>query len=769
MRTLHDFFQRRTERSGDSGIEAGGGDDEADDDGDEDGVDEIEADERRAGGGDDDDIDESDESDADVDSPLVSPPAAGDDAAAVAPIAAALAAAPPRKRVHWVPLSSAERQRYWESGDPERPRRRRRTQRHARDRAGSFQATRHNELLGRPIEAWRRVYRRSWAAPLSMALENRDQVELRGSSWGGEAARVARQNGVRDVVVDMQFDQVGALLAAACRDGRVQVHDFDEFATRLLMLNGEPDEDPAEAAADGVGSGAAQASDLPPRCADTDVLTLVAPRQVGAGVAWDPTTESHLWTWYHSSNAIHLYDIERCRPDTPTRVYKPSASAASVASELSVGVTAAQFATAGSTAILSTVFAVGSRGGTVFFYDKRSKTVPIYSIEGRYGGVTSMQLSVDGQLLLFSTTGGRQCASPMLMGYDVRAICSNSGVGREGQRRVLGEKQGARGCLLSVGVDASFRAPRPPCAEDIVTYVRDPLTGQQRSRIQQASATEWTYGDRGGIAAAVTSTASKGWAVPATMIALPPCGANELAYQLEDGAVGQLDLAQLCSSYGRSGVDERGGAPLGRTTSAGSTRQPALPFTQPPMPAQRRFQAGFASGGLAQSGARSHAAASVFYHDTHASLASASALSLHDFSAPARRPTGLGERPESEEAAHAVWRARHPLAMISLGNVARPSAIAFHPAGESLVIGGEKNTIFVRQMGEPPSKPSRSEVMAMDARGESGPAAALASDVQASAGNSSLYVRPSAPSAVADPRAAARAARAAAWAQAAAQ
>ena len=521
----------------------------------------------------------------------------------------------------------------------------------------------------------------------------------------------------------------------------------------------------------GVG-GASQASHLPPRCADTDVLTLVAPRQVGAGVAWDPTTESHLWTWYHSSNAIHLYDIERCRADTPTRVYKPSASAASGASELSVGVTAAQFATAGSNAILSTVFAVGSRGGTVFFYDKRSKTVPIYSIEGRYGGVNSMQLSVDGQLLLFSTSGGRQDASPMLMGYDVRAICSNSGVGREGQRRVLGEKQGARGCLLSLVIDSSFRAPRPPRADQHqVVYVVDPITGVKRAKLQAGTATEWTYGDRGGIAATVNAVASRGSAVPATTIALSPCGANELAYQLEDGSVGQLDLAQLCSSYGRSGVDERGRAPLGRTASADSTGQSALPFTQPPMPAQRRFQAGFASGGLAQSGMRRHGAAAVFYHDTHTSLTSASALSLHDFSEPARRPTGFDELPQSEEAAHAVWRARNPLAMISLGDVSRPSAIAFHPAGETLVIGGEKNTIFVRQMGEAPSKPSRREAMATDAssRGESGPAATPASDVQASGMSSSLYVRPSAPPAMADPRAAARAARAAAWTQAAAR
>ena len=50
------------------------------------------------------------------------------------------------------------------------------------------------------------------------------------------------------------------------------------------------------------------------------------------------------------------------------------------------------------------------------------------------------------------------------------------------------------------------------------------------------------------------------------------------------------------------------------------------------------------------------------------------------------------------EAAYALNRARNPMATVPLGSVTRPSAIAFHPGGDTLVIGGEKNTIFVRQV-----------------------------------------------------------------------
>jgi hypothetical protein len=702
MRTLHDFFQRRAPAPdpappSDRRVAA---------------APQLPPDARDEHG--DGDADGRDDSA----SPPVSPPAAGDDSAGGGDPASQPEA--PRKR--WAELSATEREAHWAEQRPRQRRRRRRPLPPApssqQGAGGSFRSTRANELLGQPVEAWRRVYRRSWAAPMSLALENRDQIEPRGSSWGGEAARVARQNGVRDVVVDMQFDQVGALLAAACRDGRVQVHDFDEFATRLTTLGDVAAEaEPAAAAA-----AAAQASHLPPRCEDTTVLTLVAPRQVGAGVAWDTATESHLWTWYHSSNAVHLYDIERCRPDAPTRVYKPSASTAAASSELSTGISSAQFATAGGSAILSTVFAVGGRGGTVFFYDKRSKTVPIYSIEGRYGGVHSMQLSVDGQLLLFSTSGGRQ-SNPMLLGYDVRAICSHSAVGRE-SKRVLGEKQGARSCLLSLPIDASFRAPRPPRAgaDGDIIWVKD-ASGRQVSKIKAAStatAIEWTYGDR---------LAERPAVVPATTIALSPCGASQLAYQLEDGSVGQLDLAQLCSSW-RRGVDERGGPPHGRAfagsglsaavaTVAGATRHgsglsSALPFTQLPMPAQRRFPAGFTSPGGASAAAngdgaqRSCPTTPVFYHDTHPALVGSGggSLSLHDFSSHTKPcvPNDLDcdeTFSDAAEAARAVRRATHPLARVALGHVARPSAVAFHPAGDTLVIGGEKNTIFVRQVRVP--------------------------------------------------------------------
>ena len=630
---------------------------------------------------------------------VISPP--------VSPPPSSSPASPPKKR--WAELSSAERAEHW----AEQPRRQRRRSQRPGGLPGSFRSSCANERLGLPVEAWRRVYRRSWAAPMSLALENRDSVEPRGSSWGGEAARLARQNSVRDVVVDMQFDQVGALLAGACRDGRVQVHDFDEFQTRLCTLEDEPVGDETDTVA---------ATQLPPRCEDTLVLTLVAPRQVGAGVAWDTATESHLWSWYHSSNAVHLYDIERCHADVPTRVYKPSASAAAGSGELGAGISAAQFATAGGTAILSTVFVVGGRGGSVYFYDKRSKTVPIYSIEGRYGGVLSMQLSVDGQMLLFSTSGSRQ-SNPMLLGYDVRAICSHSAVGRE-SKRVLGEKQGSRGCLLSLGVDASFRAPRPARAhaEGDITWVMDAY-GRRVPQLKASSSgatTEWSYVDRGVERPAV---------VPATTIALSPCGANQLAYQLEDGSVGQLDLARLCSSW-RRGVDDGGGPPYGRAggLSASSTdaagapwHASPLPFTQPPLPARRRFPAGFATTSGGGSAISTHGikgeprrTAPVFYYDTHASLLVGSGddgssardgccggtVSLHDFSTYARPsvPNGLGANAEAAEAAFALHRARNPMASLPLGNVSRPCAVAFHPAGDTMVIGGEKNTIFVRQV-----------------------------------------------------------------------
>eukprot|EP01043_Picozoa_sp_COSAG02_P008280 COSAG02_NODE_262_length_26647_cov_21.607240_7_plen_708_part_00 len=671
MRTLHDFFQRRppaaevVERVAEESVQR------------------TEAESSIS----------PPEDDASSVSPPVSPPASTEEVAA-----------PCKKR--WADLSTADRAEHW-AEQPRRQRRRRdcRGQRPAAGRPGSFQRACGNQLVGLPVEAWRRVYRRSWAAPLSLALENRDIVEPRGSSWGGEAARVARQNGVRDVVVDIQFDQVGALLAAACRDGRVQVHDFDEFQTRLSTLADDP------VASETITGPATQ---LPPRCEDTSVLTLVAPRQVGAGVAWDTATESHLWSWYRSSNAVHLYDIERCQADVPTRVYKPSASAAAGGSELSTGISAAQFATAGGTAILSTVFVVGGRGGSVYFYDKRSKTVPIYSIEGRYGAVHSMQLSVDGQLLLFSTSGSRQ-SNPMLLGYDVRAICSHSAVGRE-SKRVLGEKQGSRGCLLSLGVDESFRAPRPVRAngEGDITWVENAygVRVSQLTASSTSAATEWSYVDRGVERPAV---------VPATTIALSPCGANQLAYQLEDGSVGQLDLARLCSSW-RRGVDDGGGPPHGRAfglsaltaDAAGSPRRTVLPFTQPPIPARRRFPAGFAipsAGGSAMStgGIKGdlRRTSPIFYHDTHASLLGGRAddgcggtLSLHDFSAYARpfAPDGLGANAEAAEAAFAMHRARNPMASLPLGNVTRPCAVAFHPAGDTLVIGGEKNTIFVRQV-----------------------------------------------------------------------
>lgn len=671
MRTLHDFFQRRPAAA--EAVERAA----------EEGVQRTEAESSIS----------PPEDDASSVSPPVSPPASTEEAAA-----------PCKKR--WAELSAADRAEHW-AEQPRRQRRRRgcRGQRPAAGRPGSFQRACGNQLVGLPVEAWRRVYRRSWAAPLSLALENRDIVEPRGSSWGGEAARVARQNGVRDVVVDIQFDQVGALLAAACRDGRVQVHDFDEFQTRLSTLADDP-------VAGETTTGAA--TQLPPRCEDTSVLTLVAPRQVGAGVAWDTATESHLWSWYHSSNAVHLYDIERCQADVPTRVYKPSASAAAGSSELSTGISAAQFATAGGTAILSTVFVVGGRGGSVYFYDKRSKTVPIYSIEGRYGAVHSMQLSVDGQLLLFSTSGSRQ-SNPMLLGYDVRAICSHSAVGRE-SKRVLGEKQGSRGCLLSLGVDASFRAPRPVRSngEGDITWVENAygVRVSQLTASSTSAATEWSYVDRGVERPAV---------VPATTIALSPCGANQLAYQLEDGSVGQLDLARLCSSW-RRGVDDGGGPPHGRAfglsvlsaDAAGSPRHTVLPFTQPPIPARRRFPAGFAlrsAGGSAMStgGIKGdlRRTSPIFFHDTHASLLGERAddgcggtLSLHDFSAYARpfAPDGLGANAEAAEAAFAMHRARNPMASLPLGSVTRPCAVAFHPAGDTLVIGGEKNTIFVRQV-----------------------------------------------------------------------
>lgn len=636
------------------------------------------------------------------------------DSPPVSPPSSAAPSLPTRKR--WAELTTAERANYWADQPGKRRRRRQRCQSQCATSGlpDSFRSSRATELLGMPVEAWRRVYRRSWAAPMSLALENRDSVEPRGSSWDGEAARAARQNGVRDVVVDMQFDQVGALLAAACRDGRVQVHDFDEFQTRLLAQTGDPVR----------GETTAPAAQLPPRCEDTSVLTLIAPRQVGAGVAWDTTTESHLWSWYHSSNAVHLYDIERCHPDAPTRVYKPYKSA--VASELSNGISAAQFATAGGTAILSTVFVVGGRGGSVYFYDKRSKTVPIYSIEGRHGGVQSMQLSVDGQLLLFSTSGSRQ-SNPVLLGYDVRAICSHSAVGRE-SKRVLGEKQGSRGCLLSLGVDASFRAPHPAraSAEGDITWVKNAY-GHRVSQIKASSdgaAIEWLYSDRGVERPAV---------VPATTIALSPCGANQLAYQLEDGSVGQLDLARLFSSW-RRGVDEGGGPPSGRARSLAAAATEAagaathfgtasvLPFTQPPLPARRRFPAGFANPPTGNSAGTTNGGINgelrrvtpIFYYDTHAALLGGSGhdgssardvccggtLSLHDFAAYACHtvPNSLDANAEAMEAAHALHRARNPMATLHLGSVTRPSAVAFHPDGHTLVIGGEKNTIFVRQV-----------------------------------------------------------------------
>jgi len=611
----------------------------------------------------------------------------------------------------WPSLSAAEREEHW----AEPPRRRRRLRRHgaAAGRGGGgggFRAGCRNEVAGLPVEAWRRVYRHSWAAPLTLALEDRDQVEVRGGSWSG-----ARHNGVRDIVEDVQFDQVGALLAAACRDGRVQIHDFDEFATRVLTLNART-EAPAPAA-----------SGLPPRCDDTEVLTLAA-REVGAGVAWDPITESHVWAWYHSSNAVHLYDIERCRSDTPTRVYKPPAAA--TAGDVGVGVSSAQFATGGGNAILSTVFAVGGRSGAVFFYDKRNKTVPIYSIPGRNGAVSSMQLSGDGQLLLFSTSGTRH-ASPMIMGYDVRAICSHSAVGREVKRN-FGEEPGARGRLLRLGVDAAFRAPRAPrtSGEDIA-WVKDQASGSLVSQVRAPSAAggAWTYTDRSATA------------VAAATVALSPCGANELAYQLEDGSVGQLDLGELCRSWS-GGVDGRGGPPQGRARS-----RSALPFTQPPMPAARRFKAGFTTVG-ASSTTHRRSSGSVFYHDTHPSVASG-VLSMHDFS---RRATQVGGT-DAEEAAAAVWRAKNPLAQVALGDVERPHSVAFHPGGDVMVIGGEKNTVFARMMGEIPS-----ERLAWNASAAAG--------AQAAAGGAPSPSDPS-PAVPDARRAAARAARAASWAQSA--
>lgn len=476
-------------------------------------------------------------------------------------------------------------------------------------------------------------------------------AEAPGTSWGGSSRHIPA---ARDVAVDVQFDRDGALVAAVCRDGRVQVHDFDAFTTRQFLHDRENHED-----------GRATTT-LPVVCPDTEVLTLASPGEVGTGVAWDPGNQNCLWTWHDSSNTVHMFDLEKYNPSAPRPAasFKPAQIPRGVTG---VGLAAAQFASTTS-AVTSSVFAVGGRAGSVFFYDKRTRPVSIYTIEQQRGAVSSMEFSADGQLLLFSTVGARgKCST--LFGYDLRTALGSPG--RE-VSHAFGARPEARGCVLAHQVDASFRAPRPARgSQDDISWVVDAASGFRVAAVRKAGgAQSWTFGDS-------RSTANAKVA-PLSTISLSPHDSSALAYQLEDGSVGQLDLARLQPANmvnGSGGALDRGGA-IGRLQTA--------PFTYGPLPAQRRFKPGFAPA--------NGCGTSFFYHDTHPLLGNA--ISLHDFSRPPRCDAA-GEALDDALAA-ALWQAEHPTARMPLAGVARPSALAFHPTmvGEVL-IGGEHDCIFV--------------------------------------------------------------------------
>eukprot|EP01048_Picozoa_sp_COSAG05_P012379 COSAG05_NODE_1233_length_5439_cov_3.436891_1_plen_562_part_00 len=484
-------------------------------------------------------------------------------------------------------------------------------------------------------------------------------AEAQGSSWGGSSRRVPA---ARDVVVDIQFDRDGALAAAVCRDGRVQVHDFDAFATGQLLRHqelGACAELPAHVA-----------SGLPRVCPDTEVLTLASAGENGTGVAWDPGDQNCLWTWHDSSNTVQMYDLEQYDPSAPqsSATFKPAQS-----SRGSVGLAAAQFASAQSS-IASTVF-VGGCAGSVFIYDKRTRRVPIHTIEQQRGPISSMQLTEDGQLLLFSTRGSRGLCST-LFGFDLRAALSPPS--REASR-AFGARAEARGCVLAYPVDASFRAPRPARAsQDDISWVVDDASGLRVAAIRKTGMTGgaggWTFGD--------SRTAGNANAIPLSTICLSPYDTSALAYQLEDGSVGQIDITRLqsatVSGNGSGGALDRG------ITSGGMCSPRHLPFTYGPLPAQRRFRPGFTPA--AGNGT------SFFYHDTHALLGNS--ISLRNFCRPPRHNSSAEALDDALSAT--LWQAEHPAAQLHLAGIARPSALAFHPSMPGdVLIGGEHECIFV--------------------------------------------------------------------------
>jgi WD40 repeat protein len=520
------------------------------------------------------------------------------------------------------------------------------------------------------------VCRRRWVvASTCLAPEDRDRVAEVGASWSAAARRPSCA--ARDVVVGLEMDAEGALVAAACSDGRVQIHDFDAFATKRMLSSPCRAEVRRQA-----GSEAADAAGLPEVCRGTEVLTIRSPAgAVGSGVAWDPSDQNCLWAWYDNSNSVHMYDLEKYDParPRPDRMFAPPPPSSSSRGQ---GICSAQFASAGGSTICSSVFAAGGRDGIVRFYDKRFKPVPIYTIEQSNGALNSMQLSTDGQLLLFCTRG-TSTANPAISGYDLRAVAS--AVGRDQPRAFLGERSSTRGCLLAQHVDASFRAPRPPrCSQGQIAWVPDATTGFRVATLQKLK-TGWTYSGQ---------SSDHGNQVAASSILISPTGDNVLAYQLEDGSVGQVDLLELqAADSSREGVVDSGGGGSGAYSRSATVHPSRTAFTFGPLPAQRgRFKPGFTASADGRGSC-------LFYYDSHPLFGDS--ISLHNFgrSTSRRRLQQQSECADdggaSDAASSAVWQAENPVAHMGLSGVLKPSSVAFHPSGDEVLVGGANNTVFV--------------------------------------------------------------------------